>query len=114
MVSFHSIIAPKPAHLMSIGAVSAHWNLLDSAIALLIWEIAPLKQLRAQAVTTHLNEKMRMDILKSLAHEIFPDHPLEIELISQINYIANTLKPKRDKIVHGVWAPCSDPAKIGL
>lgn len=111
---FKNMIAPRDDHLRAIGMVAVQWALLELGLNMLIWEMAPLKELRALAFTTHMNERTRADIAKSLAHEIFPGNPLEKELIDLLNHVMNGLYPDRNKFVHSVYAPCTDITKIGI
>ncbi|MEK7841972.1 MAG: hypothetical protein AAB197_04795 [Deltaproteobacteria bacterium] len=113
-LTFHSIIAPTHDHLSAIGRVAVLWTFLEKNIESLVWELAPLKQLRAQAVTTHLSNTILIDISKSLAHEVLREKELEMRLQKQLDHINNTLRPKRNKVVHGIWGPTATADKIAL
>lgn len=114
MASFRTLIGPRDDHLKAIGLVAVHWSFLELALSSLIWEMTPVKQMRAQAITTHLNERMRGDIARALAHEIFPGHALETRLIDLIGEIMDKLYSERNMVVHGLWGPCGDTAKIAI
>lgn len=73
-----------------------------------------MKQPRAQAVTTHISTLLLIDIAKALAHEILPGTDFETRLRRQLDHIANTLRPKRNSIVHGIWGPSGSADKIAL
>ncbi|MDO9468089.1 MAG: hypothetical protein Q7J36_12385 [Thiobacillus sp.] len=51
---------------------------------------------------------------KALAHEALTGTELEALLKSQLDHITNTLRPRRNSIIHGIWGPTSSPNKIVL
>lgn len=112
MITFHSIIAPNNSHLSSIGRVVVQWTFLEKTLELLVWELASLKQPKAQAVTTHLSNPILIDVARALSHEVLQGTDLETRLRTQLDYIANVLRPKRNNIVHGIWGPTATPVKI--
>jgi len=114
VATFRSILPPKPDHLRAIGLIAVQWTSLEKAIEMLVWELATLKQPKAQAVTTHLSNKTLIDIAKSLSREALKGTEFENRVIDQLDYIENILRPKRNSIIHGVWAPTAFTDKIVL
>lgn len=114
MVTFHSMLAPNQNHLSAIGHVAIQWTLLEKAIETLVWELAPLKQPNAQAVTTHISTLLLIDTANALAHEKLTKTALEQQLKKLLGHISNTLRPKRNSVVHGIWGPTASPERIVL
>ena len=114
MVTFHSMLAANQNHLSAIGLVAVQWTFLERSIETLVWELAPLKQLNAQAVTTHISTLLLIDIANALAHERLNGTEFEQKLKTQLGHISNTLRPKRNSVVHGIWGPTASPDKIAL
>jgi hypothetical protein len=77
-----------------------------------VWELAHLKQPKAQAVTTHVSTLLLIDTARALAHEVLVGTEFEARLKSQLDYIANTLRPRRNSVVHGIWGPTGSAEKI--
>lgn len=114
MPTFHTIMAPTDEHLSAIGRVALQWNFVEKNLELLIWEMAPLIQPKAQAVTTHLSNQLLIDMAKSLVHEAIEDQTLKDTLRKHLDYISNDLRPKRNRIIHGIWGPTASADKIAL
>jgi len=114
MVTFHSILAPNQNHLSAIGRVAIQWTFLEKSIETLVWDLAPLKQPKAQAVTTHVSTLLLTDIARALAHEVLAGTGFEARLKNQLDYITNTLRPKRNSVIHGIWGPTGSAEKIAL
>jgi len=112
--TFHSVMAPNNDHLSAIGRVAVQWTLLEHMIELLVWELAPLKQPNAQAVTTHIPTLGLIDTAKALAHVRLPSTDLEMRLIALLGHIGDNLRPKRNSVVHGIWGPTASADKIAL
>lgn len=111
-MTFRSTLAANTDHLGAIGRVAVQWTFLEKSIEMLVWELAPLKQPNAQAVTTHISMSVLTNTAKALAHEALTG--TELEALSQLDHITNTLRPKRNSIIHGIWGPASSPNKIVL
>ena len=73
-----------------------------------------MNQPNAQAVTTHISSLLLIDTAKALAHERLVGTEFEERLKRQLGYIANTLRPKRNSVVHGIWGPTASADKIAL
>lgn len=114
MVTFHSLLAPNPDHLSAIGRVAIQWTLLEKSIETLVWELAPLKQPNAQAVTTRISTLLLIDTANALAHERLGGTGFEQRLKKLLGHISNTLRPKRNSVVHGIWGPTASQDKIVL
>lgn len=108
------MLAPNSAHLSAIGRVAVQWTLLEETIEVIVWELASLKQPKAQAVTTHISTNLLIDIANAIAHESLAGTELERQLKSQLDHITNTLRPQRNKVVHGLWGTASSADKIVL
>lgn len=113
-MTFHSILAPNNHHLSAIGRVAVQWTFLEKSIETLVWELAPLKQPNAQAVTTHIPTLGLIDTAKALAHERLPATDLEKRLLVLLGHIGNNLRPKRNSVVHGIWGPTASADRIAL
>lgn len=112
MATFHSLIAPNHNHLSAIGRVVVLWTFLEKTIETLVWKLASLQQPKAQAVTTHLQTLILIDTANSLARESLASTGLDKKLRQQLSYIVQKLRPKRNSIVHGIWAPTGTPDKV--
>lgn len=98
-------------HLQAIGEVAVRWAELEDTLSTIIWDIANLRLPGAYAITTHLNERTKIDICNSLADIIFGSRPLAEELRTHLNYILNTVYPKRNTVVHSTWGYSPEPEK---
>jgi hypothetical protein len=114
MPSFHSQIAPNNDHLAAIGRVAVQWTFLENTIEMLVWQLASLKQPLAQAVTTHIPTLTLIDIANSLAHRLIAESGLDAKLKGLLNHISQSLRPKRNSVVHGIWGPAPTPDKVVL
>lgn len=114
MHTFRLTIAPQDKHFSAIGRVAVLWSFLENEVEKLVWTMAPLKQLRAQAVTRHIGNVTLYDVVLTLANLTFPSTPLETKLKASINLIENKLRPERNRIIHGIWGPHGDPDKLTL
>lgn len=114
MTVFHSIIAPDSEHLAAIGRVAVQWTFVERSIEMLVWELAGLRQPHSQAVTTHLQTLALLNMAKTLLNQRFPGTPLEERLKVILNLVGSELRPKRNKVVHGVWGPTGTPDKISI
>jgi len=108
------LIGPSAEHLKVIGLIAVYWSFVERTVEMILWTLTPLKQLRAQAVTTHLGLRTRADIIRSLAHMSFPDTPTEQQLNNLLGRMESELAPKRNNVIHGGWGPASDPSKASL
>lgn len=114
MITFHSMLAPNQNHLSAIGRVAIQWTFLERTIETLVWELAPLKQPNAQAITTHISTLSLIDTANALAHERLRGTEFEQKLRLLLSHISNTLRPKRNSFVHGIWGPTASQDKIAL
>jgi hypothetical protein len=114
MPTFHSVIAPNRDHLFAIGRVVVQWTFLEKTIETLVWELAPLEQPFAQAVTTHLQTLGLIDIANTLAQQRLGDSELREQLRTHLAYISQQLRPRRNSVVHGLWGPTASVDKIAL
>ena len=114
MVAFHSMLALNQNHLSAIGRVAIQWTFIEKSIETLVWELAPLKQPNAQAVTTHISTSLLIDTAKALAHERLAGTEFEERLKSLLGHIGNTLRPKRNSVVHGIWGPTASADKVAI
>ena len=90
-------------HLQAIGAVAVRWGQLENTISRIIWDLIKIRLDRGFAITTHLSERARVDMLKGIAHSIFGVRPLYEELETHLNHIVHDIYPKRNNVVHGNW-----------
>lgn len=77
-------------------------------ISRMIWRLANLRMDRGMAVTTHLSERSRIDILIGIAHSIFGVRPLYDELKAHLRHITDDVYPKRNEVIHGNWGYGAD------
>lgn len=114
MVTFHSMLAPTQDHLSAIGRIAIQWTFLEKSIETLVWELAPLKQPNAHAVTTHISTLLLIDTANALAHERLSGTAFEQRLKKLLGHISKTLRPKRNSVMHGIWGPTASQDKIAL
>jgi hypothetical protein len=101
-------------HLQAIGTVAVQWSILEDYFSKIIINITNMPLHRALTITTHLNERTRMEMCTSLAHQTFRGHPPELELKAHTKYIDGTLYPKRNEIIHGCWGAAPEKGKIAI
>ena len=51
---------------------------------------------------------------KSFINEALEEGDLKVRLKDHLNYITNILRPKRNKIIHGIWGPTASANKVAL
>lgn len=111
MKDLESTVKLSEKHLQAIGEVAVRWGELEDTLSTIIWDIANLRRPGAHAITTHLNERTKVDICNSLADIIFGSRPLAEELRTHLNYIMNIVYPKRNAVVHSTWGYSPEPEK---
>ena len=114
MTKFHSLLPVNDGHLVAMGRIAILWTQIEKNFEFLVWQLAPLQQPMAQAVTTHLSNPVITDIAKSLVNEVVEDEELKNRLKTLINYITNELRPKRNKVIHGIWGPKNKPGQRAI
>jgi hypothetical protein len=114
MHKFHSIFALSNEHLEAMGRIAVLWTNIERQLEFLIWQLSPLKQPLAQAVTTHLSTQITIDISKSLINELLESGELKNSFIEHLNYISNQLRKKRNDVIHGTWGPTNNTDKVSL
>ena len=90
-------------HLQAIGEVAVRWSAMEFTLSSTIWDLAELSQAHGWAITTHLSERVRVDICNSLAFDLLGEDPLAAELRQHLNFILNQVYPKRNKFLHARW-----------
>ena len=92
-------------HLQAIGEVCVRWSELEESVHELVWELANLRSMVADAVTTHINEAMMFHIANSLVDLLVtgPEKVLAAEITDHLNFIKTRLSPARNAMVHSTW-----------
>lgn len=100
-------------HLQAIGEVAVRWGELEDTLAQLVWELANLREPGAYAITTHLNERTLVDMGSSLVRLLVtgPEPDFASEIGEHLQFIINTLYPKRNAMVHSTWGHPGVPNK---
>lgn len=101
-------------HLQSIGRVCVEWSLLEVSLTQIILNFINLPYNRAIAITTHLSERTRFDMAKTLADQIINGHPTEKALKKLCTHITEKVYGKRNAVVHGNWGASAHPGKTAL
>jgi len=114
MATFISETPLSKDHLSAIGRISVEWTLLEKAIALVVWELAGLREEQGHAVTTHIPTLTLIDMAKTLANEWLPNDPTEEKLKAHLGRIAYELRSKRNRAVHGLWGPAATEGCVAL
>ncbi|WP_096458168.1 hypothetical protein [Sulfurifustis variabilis] len=92
----------SPEHIMAIGLLAAEWGYVESLVELLIWRLAKMPESIGYCITTHIGSVMRIDMLKTLAHETLSDQSIQDE-IKSISAEFERLRIMRNDIIHSMW-----------
>lgn len=101
-------------HLQAIGRVAVEWSVLEGSLTQIILNFINMPYNRAIAITTHLSERTRFDMAKTLADQTIKGHPSEKALKTLCTHITEKVYGKRNGIVHGHWGASPYPGKIAL
>jgi hypothetical protein len=99
-------------HLQAIGEVAVRWAEIEDSIKEIVWDLGNLREPGAWAVTAHINERMLVDIAKSLIDLLVkgPQPKLSEDMRDHLNFIIGEIYPKRNAMVHSTFG---HPGKIG-
>jgi hypothetical protein len=95
--------------LQAIGAVAAHWSLLETVIEECLATAAALNQGARRALISQMGITARLDALLSMIRELFPDSELEIRLVEMDKTIRQprngleSLQAARNTTIHSYW-----------
>ena len=89
--------------LKAIGRIAANWSLLEFMIGYVIADLLGIKRNVGRIVTSELNIKAQLDILKFLAKAQNWLAPERKALKKIINTILRA-RDKRNLVIHGLWA----------
>jgi len=110
MVQIHTIHSCPPAsYTRAIGEVAAEWGAFEFAVEKLIWVLLKIGPKEGRLVTTQMNIRPKLEILKGLIGRSGMDATLSKNLLVVVKR-ALTLSDARNRIIHGLW---STPQKIG-
>jgi len=103
-------------HLQAIGEVAVRWAELEDNIKEIVWDLANIRHTSALAVTAHINESMLVNIANSLVDLLVtgPQKQLAQDIRDHLNYVINTLYPKRNAMVHSTFGISHIPGKTQI
>jgi len=103
-------------HLQAIGLVAVRWAELEGNIKEIIWDLGNIRHTSALAVTAHINERMLVDIAKSLVDLLVtgPAKQLAEEITDHLNYIIGEVYPKRNDMVHSTFGHSGKEGKTQI
>src|SRR2546423_4663272 len=104
----------RRSEIYSIGLIAIHWSYLEHAIEQLIWVILELNTSTGRAITSDLQMRGRLKMLRKL---IDAKHPPMSDVIQNLTKTIQSLEDDRNLIVHGIWGRrdgSSDPSAISL
>jgi len=89
-------------HLRAIGRVTAHFALLENALAHLAWELLAVPRELGESVTCELSFRGLVSLISSLYRQRATD-PRRIEAVDELLTRASQVEEKRNTIVHSLW-----------
>jgi hypothetical protein len=90
-------------HLQAIGLVAVRWAELEWTLSEMIWDLASIGVSTGYAITAHLNERTRIDMLNSICDTTLGYTQLTHELHAHLKHIRDHIYPKRNKLLHSSW-----------
>jgi hypothetical protein len=92
-----------------IGLVAAEWNYAETIVQLVIWTLAGIDHSRGRIITTHTTTVINADMARTLANELLVDQIVLRDEILDVLKSFDSLRIKRNTIVHAYWVPKSNP-----
>lgn len=106
MTSISTVLSD--AHLRAIGNVAVQWSILEYHMEQAIWALGSLATLNGRALTAQMGNKMRRDVIESLANEFIVDEALRDRLDKILSNVKE-LGGERNRVVHALWGSTSTP-----
>jgi hypothetical protein len=98
--------ALAPEHFEAIGALAAHYSLIEMHVAVAIWHFLKLPAYDGTLITGTLSLRQRFELLIDLAktRSISPQDISELKSIETEFHKEEGITARRNRYIHAVWA----------
>ncbi|MFY9314912.1 MAG: hypothetical protein WAO95_05055 [Burkholderiales bacterium] len=108
MVQIHS--APPMSYCKAVGQIISHWANLEWQVEKTIWALLKIGPKEGRLLTTQMNIRPKLEILKGLASRANLDDERRKALLAMSKDIT-AANDFRNKLAHGLWATAPSKRK---
>lgn len=92
-----------PAYLVALGNMNAYWAYLESATEICIWAMLNLGYQEGTAITAHMGQVTRLQVLTILTDLQFLEYPEAHSHLMEIWKTIDEVRIKRNDLTHAMW-----------